>query len=302
MLGDTQRTRNQGRRALAEWCRTLIAAILIPFALVVAFVLVLLWSRKNRESWPTMIEYWVYLPEAKLPPQEALMTAMVADNPHSKPGRPAIGAQEGMLFTDVRTHMIVAKRSKNPHIFRPDLFDTQAEPTAAILERLSAAQAIAKISFVSEVPVRDKRHLQFIPHMADAVARLAGGTVIFDRTAERLYTSEDFFAMLEQNTNVASFDFHCRVVWTSTIAGGKAETRGLQKVGMRDIQSDEAPSDQQSLVVSVVHEAGLQAWDGQDLGESVEVPLYGDTFDVRLRRERGSELLHAHISRIAVRG
>lgn len=285
---------------MAKRSRALNPGILIPIGIVAALIGVIAWSRKRRrEDFPTIIEYWVYLPAAQLPPQEQLMTAVVGDNPHSKPGKPAISGQQGMLFTDIRTNLVLAKRSRNPHIFRPDLFESNAEPTEEILERLSSAQAIAKVSFISEVPVEDQRHLQFIPQMADAISRLCGGVVVYDRIAERLYTSEEFFQMLERQPDVTGTEFHLRVLWKPSLNGGSAETRGLQKIGAREIQTDEAPSDQESLICSVVSEAASKVWSGEKASEKLEVPLYGDNFILSMRREAGNPALRTHIHRVS---
>ncbi len=205
-------------------------------------------SRLPKTTSLTVCEYWIYLPEPKLPKIEAIMTRMITENPHFKRGNPPIGAREGMLFSDIRLHMAIARRSKNPHLFRPDLFHPAVEPTADTLACLNQSVALAKLRYLSEVPLADSRHLQFMPHLADAVADLGDGVAIFDPISDRLETRAGFSQRLSANPNQERIDHHFRVVWTITENGGVVETRGLRKVGIPELKTAEVPEDEKSVV------------------------------------------------------
>lgn len=225
------------------------------------------------------------------------MTRMISDNPHNLPGRAAIGAREGLLLSDVRFHMGLAMRSKNPHAFRPDLFAEAAEPTAEILGRLPQAQALIKVRYVSEEPLADDRHLQFLPHAADAVASLAEGLVVYDLVAERLWTAEAFSADLDAGPASRS-EVQVNLFWRRSIAGGSARTYGLAKVGLAEWQTDEANHDQEVLILDLMRQASAEALKRMALPEDFAVEAFGDRFTFEFRPE--GELTKVRIKRFAV--
>jgi hypothetical protein len=231
----------------------------------------------------------VYLKTTQLPSQEAIMTRMVAENPHTRPGRPCIGAREGLLFSDIRLHCGVALRSKNPHIFRPDLLHEHVEPRREVLEALAESQAVARVRYFSPRPLPDDRHLQFLPHFADAIASLGGGLAVYDPIAERLWLAEEFFQELECTPSPTGTDFHLSVFWQGTEAGGYAYTRGLAKVGLRELRTEAAPADQRVLVTDLMKQLARFQWDERSPQATVELQAYGDTFWGILGSERGGE-------------
>lgn len=217
------------------------------------------------------------------------MTWMVAENPHTRPGRPCIGAREGMLFSDIRMHCGVALRSKNPHIFRPDLFHEHVEPRHEVLRALAESQAVARVRYYSQTPLADDRHLQFLPHFADAVASLGGGLAVYDPIAERLWLAEEFFQELERAPSATGMDFHLSVFWQGTDGGGYAYTRGLAKVGLSELRSEAAPADQRVLVVDLMRQLARLLWDERSSQAKVELQAYGDTFWGLLGSDSGGE-------------
>src|SRR5471030_3227986 len=82
----------------------------------------ILW-RTHQTGYLASAEYWVYLPEAEMPEQNLLLERIVGRNPYSKRGFTPIGTEEGLILSDVRLHIAHVLRSKNPHVFRPDLFE-----------------------------------------------------------------------------------------------------------------------------------------------------------------------------------
>lgn len=223
---------------------------------VVAFLGILGWRLivgRRKYGYLALTEYWVYVDTPQLPSQEKLMTRMITENPHNRPGRACIGAREGMLFTDIRTHIAVVKREKNPHLFRPDLFHSDISVTAEILERLSSSTGFIKVRYASEVELRDTRHLQFVPHMADAASDLCGGLVVYDRVMEEVWTAEEFRSRLAANNNAERPDFHGRVVWEKIEEGCSAVTKGLTKVGLREWRTGKVECDQEVLVIGLMN-------------------------------------------------
>lgn len=240
--------------------------------------------RKGRERPLTICEYWVYMDAASLPKTEALMTRMISENPHNRPGRPCIGAREGLLFSDIRLHIGCALKEKNPHAFRPDLFDDLVEPSAAVLSGLAEAKAFARARYLSERPLADTRHLQFMPHLADALSDLGGGRVVFDPVTEWIWTAEEFKQALAARPNAEIVSWHLRVAWRPTEAGGRVETRGLRKVGLPELRSEDLPSDHKTLGLALFEEAAGRLWKDRVVPEAMEIELQGARFRLLFAR------------------
>lgn len=244
--------------------------------------LAMLLFRPARLKYLVTCEYWVYLQDEKPPDQDAVMNRMIRDNPFKVGHDPAIGPREGILFSDIRLHSALVLRSKNPHVFRPDLFDANVEPTSEDLEALAESKALQKIRFVSEEPLKDDRHLQFLPHMALAVADLAGSKVIFDTVAERLHSVDWLRNELTKSGDATRADLHVRIIWKAGAGTGIAETRGLLKMGLPEIVTEPAQDDQRVLMTTVLEEAARQVWEARSMPLKVFVQAYQDMFELRL--------------------
>jgi hypothetical protein len=263
----------------------------IWFAIGMAAGAVIGWLVVNRLKNPkpkyfAACEYWVYLPEDKGPTQEAVLTRMVRDNPYKVGGRPAIGKHEGMVFSDIRLHVALVLRSKNPHVFRPDLFEEHVEPTAEDLQNLGESKALQKIRFISEEPLIDYRHLQFLPHMAAAVADLAGSHIIFDTVSERLISASSLAQSLKENGDASRAAMHLRVVWKNDSGTGIVQTKGLLKVGVPEIETEPTDVDERILVMTVMEEVANQIWEARSMPVSLMVEAFQDMFEVQFTPAR----------------
>lgn len=271
-------------------------AWLIPIALLVALAGLIGWRilmGRREPGYLAICEYWIYVGQTKLPDQTALMDRMISSNPHNRPGRPSIGAREGMLFTDVRLHLAVALKEKNPTVFRPDLFEEGVEPTAEALTGLSQAAALAKVRYASEARLGDTRHLQFVPHMADAIAQFMDGYVVFDHVAERMWTAEEFHALLSRNNNAERPEFHVRVAWVDEVGGCYARTFGMPKIGWRELRSEAQDRDQEVLITGLMIRLSHQIFRRPDERGPFEFEEFGDTFIAELgEAEDGFEIVN----------
>lgn len=232
---------------------------------------------KPKERYFAACEYWVYLPSDEMPPQDDLMRRLLAENPH---GPRAFGKAEGLVFSDVRLHVAVVRREKNPHAFRPDLFDLSVKPTAEILEKLAAAKSFAKLRFVAEEPLADRRHIQFLVCLADAVAQLGGGTVVFDAVGERLMLPNQLYLALQASPDATGSELHLQTLWKLDGAGGSAETRGLIKIGMPELVTYPITTDQQVLAMSLVEQAAAQLWSSGTWSDRLTVSAFDDEFEL----------------------
>lgn len=249
---------------------------------------------KRQRGYLCLTEYHVYTTAENLPPQEKLMDRMISSNPHNRPGRPSIGAREGMLFTDVRLHLALARREKNAQLFRPDLFSRDSQPSADVLEALSQSRSMVVCRYATEEPIKDTRHLQFLPHLADAVADLSEGLVVHDCTADVLWTRDAFTAMLAGNNIAERPEFHVRVVWEEQVDGAVARTLGLRKVGLTDLQTPLQESDNRTLIEGLLLRLAFHLVRQPGDPGPYDFDEYGDTFVFKRTGQRtsdGAELL-----------
>lgn len=235
--------------------------------------------RKPRKpKYLAMAEYWVYLPGTQIPEQDAVMTRMVANNPFSRRGQSPVGHAEGLLFSDIRLHIALALRTKNPNAFRPDLFESDLEVSETALQRLSEANSFVKIRYISEEPLKNRVHLQFLNHAAAAYAALGGGDLIYDVTEQRVFSLSEFEERLRTHFNVAGPEENSHVIWAREAGADRAETRGLRKVGLPELKTPPIDEDQKTLVRYLLQTAVERLWDSVEVPESLDLEAFGDQF------------------------
>jgi hypothetical protein len=249
--------------------------VLIIAATLAALVLL---RRFKKPKYLACAEYLVYLPGVEMPTQETIMDRVLKGNPYDQPVTPRIG----LLFSDIRLHIALILRSRNPHIFRPDIFEAHVNPTETILDGLSESHSAVKVRYLSEEPLpEDKRHLQLLPYLAEAVAVLGSGSVIFDSSAERLFTLEELQSRLRADRDATGADMHLHVFSDHPAGGGiRVESRGLVKIGLPEFRTKLLEADMRVLAVSVMEEAARQVWKHGEYPEEVEVEAFGDIFRV----------------------
>lgn len=248
--------------------------ILIAVAVVVGVAARML----RKPKYFAAAEYFVYLPQEGMPEQDRLMDRVIKPGPYGQP----ITAQEGILFSDIRLHLALILRSKNPHVFRPDTFESHITPTEQILGELAQAKAAVKVRYLSEEPLPDKRHLQLLPYLAEAVAVLGGGATIFDVSAERLIRLEDLQKDLAEDSDATRPDLHLHIFSHPDTAGMVVETRGLVKIGLPELRTRPIESDMRILAVSIVEEAARQVWLLGALPDELDIEAFGDHFIVQI--------------------
>jgi hypothetical protein len=208
-----------------------------------------------------------------------------------------ITPQEAMLAGDIRLFFSTLRKAQNPHIFRPDLFSENIEPSAEILQALGESDTIAKIRYLSEEPLNNDFHLGFMPRLAVEIAKQRKGVVIFDSIGEELVTVSQLQARNESAEDRYGASQHLRTVWLHTEHGGFAATRGLMKVGVPELQTPDTRPDHRAIVCEVLDSAAVELWNHREVPESIEVNCYDDTFVVKIQpNSRGSN--QARVARV----
>jgi hypothetical protein len=234
--------------------------------------------KRAKKTYFANAEYWVYLPGEAMPSQDEAMGRMMNENPYRIRGQSPICQREGLVFSDVRLHIGFVKRTRNPHVFRPDLFAEAELPSKSALEILTEANSFVKLRYTSEDPLSDKRHLRFLVHAADAYAALGGAKLVYDAVTERLIEIEEWNRLVAGDPDATSSNLHVRIRWVPTHDGNNAETRGLVKLGMDELTAINVRTDERLLVTQVLTDAIATFWKDAQLPEALEVPGDLDTF------------------------
>ncbi len=257
----------------------------LVIGLLVGFAIATLWAGYRRKPpFLASAEYWVYLPSLDLPPQTEIMHRMLAGNPH----RHALGPREGILFSDVRLHIGLVLKAKNPHAFGPSAFSEEVAASPEQIKALSQSASFARVRYISEQPLPDQRHITFLAHAAEAIADLAKGSFIYDQTTERLMTPDELTSALDQDSTGLNPRLHLRVLWKGAPLTGHAETRGLRKIGFDELITAAMEPDERVLVTAVLEEAAHEIWRKNAAPEELEVTAFDDLFKVnRLKPHQG---------------
>jgi hypothetical protein len=248
---------------------------------------------KRRTKFFAQTEYWVYLPGNSLPDQTALMDRVIGKNPY----RNSIGTKEGLLLSDVRLHIALVLRNKNPHVFRPDLHHAHSTLSREVVRLIDSANSLVKIRYASDEVLRDKRHLQFMPHLADAVADLGQGHLIYDVTCEKFHLRSEWVEYLQTHPDVTGPDLHTAVEWKAELESGYAYTVGLAKVGHKELRTPSSPSDHRVILTGVLNEAIQFLWHEPTQPQSLEVQAFDGKFRVMFEKTR-SEYTRVRVQRL----
>ncbi|HLK16941.1 MAG TPA: hypothetical protein VKT78_19205, partial [Fimbriimonadaceae bacterium] len=192
----------------------------------------------------------------------------------------AIGPKEGLLFSDIRLHMALVKRSRNAHLFMLDLLEEAVPLDEARLDDLATAQSLYKIRYVCDPPVKDDRHLRLLPHVALVCAQLTKAGMIYDLYQRRVFSVDELAGLLAKKQDAARADVHVKVRWTG-LPDPRGQTRGLVKKGIAELNTEPMETDEENLVTYVLGEAAKAAWEAGEIPPSVDVEYFGAQFEVR---------------------
>jgi hypothetical protein len=130
--------------------------------------------------------------------------------------------------------------------------------------------------------LKDKRHLQFLMHAADATAELSGSNWIFDKITGSLRTKQEQADILKGNFNVTKLDFHVRL---DSNEDNTFSSYGLQKIGILDFDTHPVSTDQMQLVQEILEKYIALSW---ERGEAFPDPIkaYDDEFFILQKPSR----------------
>jgi hypothetical protein len=248
------------------------ALAVIGFA--IGFVIAYIFIRRRPAKVYAHAELWVPVTTETIPDQAAVMNRMLQDLTYAKRGRSPISPAEGLIFSDVRLDINVVKRAKNVALFEKVGFDD--------------AVAFVRLQYISEIPLKDKRHLQFLTFAAEAYMALTDGPGIYNVQTERFWPASDVRERLLSNPQGNSPEWWLEVQWRTEGETGFAETVGLRNLGFDELRTPLTDPDQRWLITEMVEFAAHRIWEEMKIPALVTHSAHGDAFEIQLRPKRKS--------------
>jgi hypothetical protein len=110
------------------------------------------------------------------------------------------------------------------------------------------------------------------------MAAITDATLIYDSTAQRLYTKAELASLLTRNLDATTADLHVNIRWRDGVTECHSETHGLRKIGLDELRTVSMEHDEKILVTEVLQLAVERLWNMASLPREVEVEAYEDTF------------------------
>ena len=219
-------------------------------------------------------EYWVYSKASNLPTTEKLMIRLVGENPYIQQGANPVGGAEGLVLSDIRLKIALVLQQKNPRLFEGKLLPESITDHHEFVNDVGTFKSIVRLQYISTTKLKDKRHLQFLMHAADAAAEINDAHWILDKITGTLRSKEEQADILRQNFNVTKLEFHVRLE-----AGEDCtfSSYGLRKIGISDFDTHPVSTDQMQLVREILEKYMALSW---ERGEPFPDPIkaYEDEF------------------------
>lgn len=242
----------------------------LALGLLVGFV----FHHRRKQPFLAHAEYWVYSTAINLPTTEKLMIRLVGENPYIQQGANPIGGAEGLVLSDIRLKIALVLQKKNPNLFEGKLLPESIADHHEFVNDVGTFKSIVRLQYISTTKLKDKRHLQFLMHAADAAAEINESNWILDKITGTLRTKAEHAEILQKNFNVTKLEFHVRL---DEGEDNTFSSYGLGKIGIADFDTHPVSGDQKQLVREILEKYMALSW---ERGEAFPDPIkaYDDEF------------------------
>jgi hypothetical protein len=229
---------------------------------------------RTRSPYFAHAEYWVYSNNHELPSTDKLMVRLVGSNPYIQQGQNPVGGAEGLVLSDIRLKIALLLKSKNQNLFDGRRVPESIADQHDFIREIGSFQSIVKLQYISTTKLKDKRHLQFLMHAADATAEICESDWILDKVNGVLRTKAEQSEILAKNFNVTKLELHTRL---ETNMDNSFTSYGLIKAGISDFDTHPVAADQVQLVREILERYMALSW---ERGEAFPDPIkaYDDEF------------------------
>lgn len=221
--------------------------------------------RPVRKRQGILHEFWIWTPEEALPPQPQIQRRLNQGNPHNQ-GRILAVTQGDMLrwWGDVRLHVGMSLRSKNPHIFEPRFFSDESEIPEEAERAMATAKGLITVRFTTDDPMPNRDYLHFLTHLTDSIADLSKAELIYDREGMRFWPGMRWKTGMMRDNARQDFD---KLVWVHAVeepSGWWLHTHGLRKYGLPDLEMTEVATIQRTVCTDILRDLAQGAIEHPD--------------------------------------
>jgi len=257
-------------------------ALIALLGFAIGAAIALYFSKRKRPSVPKQrfrIEYWVFSRAANRPSDAEIMQRIAAA-PFAAGG---ISNEDARMIADIRFNIGRAVRSKNAMLFRPDVIgdpDARIDPEALAL--IDEVETLVTVRFAAESrPVEPKRYLRLATYAVEAIVDLVKAVAVWDAVKQELISPQTLVDRLRQNSDGAAYEHHIDVRWGETAEAGVAFTRGMEKIGLPDLEFDDQPLDQRTLATYLVDETAKKCWEAGTVADT-RFDGFGEEFAIEV--------------------
>ncbi len=248
--------------------------IYVLIGLIIGLLAGFIFYHRTRKPYFAHAEYWVYSNNHEMPSTEKLMVRLVGSNPYVQQGQNPIGGAEGLVLSDIRLKIALLLKTRNQNLFDGRRVPASIADQHDFIREIGSFQSIVKLQYISTTKLKDKRHLQFLMHAADATAEICESGWILDKVTGVLRTKTEQTEILAKNFNVTKLEFHARL---EANMDNSFSSFGLIKVGIADFDTHPVAADQVQLVREILERYMTLSW---ERGEAFPDPIkaYDDEF------------------------
>lgn len=228
---------------------------------------------------PGILEYWIFIEGDSIPEERILIQHLVKAR--------AIDGSNMLIFTHIGMHMAMVSRTKNPHLFHPDLYEDDTVSDRLLPLAAARAPSMVILRFLSNSPVTEQGYLTFMPHLAQAIGELSGGIAVYDLGQKRLFSFSEFRDNVGKGKEASRWDAHVRVQW-SPLPFMHAETMGMQKEGLPNLETGPMEADERMLVMHLLQEAASTVWKERKIPEFLMIDYFGSQFKIIFESMKGN--------------
>jgi hypothetical protein len=249
---------------------------------VIGVIIAVYFSRRKKPTVPKQrfrIEFWIFSRAAQRP-SDADILKRISANSFAMGG---ITNEDARMIADIRFNIGRAMRSKNAMLFRPDVIgDPDAEIDRAALALVNEVDTLVTVRFAADSqPVEPKRYLRLATYAVEAICDLAKGVAVWDAVKQELFSPDTLIKRLGENADGAAFEHHVDIRWGETTDAGVSFTRGMEKIGLPDIEFDDQPLDQRTLATFLVEETAKKCWETGEVADT-RFDGFGEEFAIEV--------------------
>lgn len=263
----------------------------LGFLIVVTIVALLYYfgdkalRQRNRPSYSSKIEYWIYGTQASLPHYDAFKRQFAKDVAAGLAPEKVL-EDLAKFFSDGRLAITIVLRVKNPQFFDPAHIPAIADRTEYFLEGSATPTSFIRVAFVEYTAAERRSILRLIPYMTRTLANMTRTNYVYDIETEQMYSVKEFNGLFPDPPSEPLWEMH--VDLNEEFDGDGTATirlKGMRKYGVSNLSCSYMP-DTRTVVESCIDKyLELLTTTEADPTEPVAMEEFGNRFMIQIEEQ-----------------